>query len=283
MDQGRRGGANGPIGGRGRVKRREVDDGNGWTVITHGMSRMEVSDMRTDSNSKNKSRTVLNHTNGPSSQVVQNLTMSKLQEQVEMMHAQYKGSSVAKQVSEVMGKNSHQIKEAVCIGIGSFSRDWEHRYRSLWQLVLFIDAVQQLSANEVQVRLYAQDPAFTTLDMAFLEVLKVNITKDDIQKHISSSTLVFSPFVDWFILLPVFIQSKKPALYIGNEILDNYSTFARSDEKKEKLEECNKLGSLFLEDYNCVKVKDFEYHAHALNGMIIYTRKSEDNAGQVPS
>jgi hypothetical protein len=33
------------------------------------------------------------------------------------------------------------MKEAVCIGIGSLSADWEHRWRSMWQLVLFVEVV----------------------------------------------------------------------------------------------------------------------------------------------
>ncbi|KAJ4316549.1 hypothetical protein N0V94_005387 [Neodidymelliopsis sp. IMI 364377] len=132
------------------------------------------------------------------------------------------------------------------------------------------------------VKLFAQEPAFTPLDHAFLALLDISVCESDISTHIWPRTFVFSPFVDWYILLPLFLQDRNPNFYVGNEILDDYGAFAQSKDKKNKLEECNKLGKMFLETREMLKLKEFEGHAHALNGMAVYwvreaeTEEAED-------
>lgn len=121
-----------------------------------------------------------------------------------------------------------------------------------------------------EVKIYAQEPAFTPLDHAFLSLLSVNICTDYIETKITPRSFVYSPFVDWYILLPIFLKGKDPVLYVGNEILDDYGAVAQSEEKKEKLEECNTFGGKWLEKRNTVKLEEFEMHPHALNGMVVY-------------
>jgi hypothetical protein len=121
-----------------------------------------------------------------------------------------------------------------------------------------------------EVKLYAQEPAFTPLDQAFLSLLDVSVCSDAIETNITSQSFVFSPFVDWYILLPVFLRDKDPVLYVGNEILDHYGAFAQSEEKREKLEECNELGGKWLRNRDIAKLSEFEMHPHALNGMVVY-------------
>jgi hypothetical protein len=123
--------------------------------------------------------------------------------------------------------------------------------------------------------MYAQDPALTQLDTDFLSILGV-ATTSTIETHISRTAFVFSPFVDWFLLLPTFLAGADPALYVGNEILDDYSVYAHGKEKKEKLEECNVLGKAFLDAREGTKLVSLETHAHALEGMIVYWRKERE-------
>jgi hypothetical protein len=123
--------------------------------------------------------------------------------------------------------------------------------------------------------MYAQDPALTPLDTDFLSLLDVSTTST-IETHISRTAFVFSPFVDWFLLLPTFLAGADPALYVGNEILDDYSAFAHGKEKREKLEECNVLGEAFLKTREGTKLVSLETHAHALEGMIVYWRKERE-------
>lgn len=129
------------------------------------------------------------------------------------------------------------------------------------------------------MKLYAQEPAFTSLDHDFLSLVSVNVCGDDISTHITPQSFVFSPFVDWYLLLPVFLKDKNPVLYVGNEILDDYGAYAQSEEKREKLEECNRLGQRWLERRDMVKLREFEMHPHALNGMVVYRINAGDVEG----
>lgn len=135
--------------------------------------------------------------------------------------------------------------------------------------------------NGTEIEPYAQEPAFTPLDYEFLSLLPIDVCTDDIATHITPRSLVFSPFVDWYILLPIFLKGKDPVLYVGNEILDDYGAFAQSEEKRVKLEECNELGKNWLGKRNTARLREFEMHPHALNGMVVYwaERGKEDATG----
>lgn len=126
------------------------------------------------------------------------------------------------------------------------------------------------------IAIYAQEPAFNALDLSFLRALEITICSADIESRISSSSFVFAPFVDWYILLPLFLKDKDPELYVGNEILDNYRTFSNTLEKQKVLSECNELGKKFAGQRERRRVPDFELHANALNGLMVYWREEEE-------
>jgi hypothetical protein len=123
--------------------------------------------------------------------------------------------------------------------------------------------------------MFAQEPLFTPLDISFLSSLNFTVLPSALENHISAATFVFAPFVDWDLLLPIFLQARNPVLYVGNEILDDYSTYASSSEKAQLLGICNTVGKEFLEERDMVKVPELECHAHALNGLVVYWRKEE--------
>lgn len=119
--------------GTGRVKRQQIQSEDGWTVITHGLSRVSL-----DEKEPKKEAGSL------APQIVKDLTAEKLAAEFKMLQERWEDTVLAAQVREIIqGQKEWDVKEAVCIGIGSFSRDWAHRWRSLWQLVLFIDVVGQ--------------------------------------------------------------------------------------------------------------------------------------------
>jgi hypothetical protein len=134
--------------------------------------------------------------------------------------------------------------------------------------------VSVVSKEDTQIQLYAREPLFTSLDNDFLASLPTPITvfstDEPIQIRIHNSTFVFAPFVDRQVLLPIFLSNKDPALYVGNEILDDYSLYRRADEKAEMLEDCNSIGETFLKGKEFVKVGKFEAHGHALAGLVVY-------------
>ena len=279
--------------GRGRVKRKEVQSDDGWTVITHGLAIISL-----DGNGKKET-----DAGSLPTRIVEGLTAEKLLGDFRVLQERWEDTLLAKQVKEIMEKRSADgkwgVEEAVCIGIGSFSRDWAHRWRSLWQLVLFVDVVNRRMLSilhplylpgitnlhavkdeikDTKIQCFAQDPAFTTLDIEFLSYFSITVLDSDLQTHITSESFVYSPFVDWFLLLPTFLKSKDPVLYVGNEILDDYSVYAQTKEKKERLEECNEVGKEWTKGREKVALREFEKHGNALNGMVVYLRKCDEDA-----
>jgi len=276
--------------GRGRVKRKEVQSDDGWTVITHGLASISL-----DGKGKEADAGSL------PTKIVEGLTAEKLLDDFRLLQERWEDTLLAKQVQAIVEKRSADskwdVEEAVCIGIGSFSRDWAHRWRSLWQLVLFVDVVgRRMSSSlslactrtdyrivkdenkDLKIQCFAQDPAFTPLDIEFLSHLSITVLDSDLQTHITSKSFVYSPFVDWFLLLPTFLKSKDPVLYVGNEILDDYSVYAQTKEKKERLEECNEVGKKWIKGREKVALREFEKHGNALNGMVVYMRKGDEDA-----
>ncbi|RMZ66374.1 Sensitivity To Red Light Reduced-like SRR1 [Pyrenophora seminiperda CCB06] len=267
--------------GKGRVKRQQVATDDGWTVITHGLSNVSLNEKEKDSKSKSKS-------------IVSGLTSEKLLSEFQLLQERWEDTLLAQQIDEIFCKGRRDdVQQAVCIGIGSFSRDWAHRWRSLWQLVLFVDVVAKSASNEqaTSIPCYASDPAFTPLDTSFLSLLHITTlpsspsSSPDLASKISPTTFVYSPFVDWFLLLPTFLKDKDPRVYVGNEILSDYSVFAQTKEKREMLGVCNEVGRRWLEGRRVVRLREFERHGNALGGLVVYLREGgvgeEEGAGEV--
>jgi hypothetical protein len=136
---------------------------------------------------------------------------------------------------------------------------------------------------DMDIKCYAQDPAFTPLDIDLLNLLNIQVLDSNLESKVTNESFVYSPFVDWFLLLPSFLKDKSPVLYVGNEILDNYSPYAQTIEKQEKLEECNEIGRSWLQGRETVKLDEFEMHANALNGMVVYWKETEKRGAQAQS
>jgi len=127
------------MGGRGRVKRQQVDTDDGWTVITHGLSNLSVGNgKRKGKGGRSNAQAGLMPTD-----LVQGLTAEKLLQDFNNRTEKWKTTSCAQHLESVLAKREYNVEHAVCIGIGSFSRDWEHRHRAMWQLVLFMSVVSR--------------------------------------------------------------------------------------------------------------------------------------------
>jgi hypothetical protein len=131
--------------------------------------------------------------------------------------------------------------------------------------------------------MYAREPAFNALDINFLsQLLSITVldTNEHTQSHITPSSFIFAPFVDWFILLPHYLKNKDPELYLGNEILTEYARFAGADEEKRAVVgECECVGSAFLKGRKRVRLVEFELHGNALNGLVVHLRVEEEEDG----
>ncbi|KAJ4355374.1 uncharacterized protein N0V89_003390 [Didymosphaeria variabile] len=245
-----------------REKRQHVQSDDGWTVVSGGRPKDGAEAQQLQS--------------ARPTRTVGGLTEEKLLDELNTMERKWEKTSCAKNLARMLSLRDWMVTEAVCIGIGSFSIDWDHRYRSMWQLVLFRAVVKTVQQEGVPLALYAQEPAFTPIDISFLSRLKITATSSGIESRITSRSFIYAPFVDWYILLPLFLKEKDPELYIGNEILGSYGTYANTKEKKDVLEECNGLGKKFAKGRERRRVPDFEEHGNALEGLMIYWKEEED-------
>lgn len=136
-------------------------------------------------------------------------------------------------VEDKGGGGKRKIRNAVCIGLGSLSVDnIAAGVRSMWQLVCFLDIVGMLSESAAageEVKMYAEDPVFNTLDEEVFEELGITVVKglrstdgsrqEGAAQFIEPDSLIFAPFMPSFIMLEDFLAGKDPAIYIGNDVL----------------------------------------------------------------
>lgn len=125
---------------RGRVKRQQVASDDGWTVITHGLSGLsldkgEKTDADNSDNAGDKPKYSL------PTRTVSGMTPESLMVDFRKLQQRWDDTACATHAARLLADRAWDVTDAACIGIGSFSRDWEHRHRALWQLVLFLDVV----------------------------------------------------------------------------------------------------------------------------------------------
>lgn len=121
------------------MKRQQVNTEDGWTVITHGLSNLSVGHGK----KKGKGSRGSAQAGSMPTDLVQGLTSEKLLQDFKNRTEKWKTTVCAEHLESILAKRKWSVNNAVCIGIGSFSRDWEHRHRAMWQLVLFISVVSQ--------------------------------------------------------------------------------------------------------------------------------------------
>ena len=123
-----------------RVKRRNVQASDGWTVVTHtGPGRSKDVEAVLDG--------------ARPKDVGKGLTVEKLVGELRKLEERFRDTECARKMGEILkraGIEGTMQEEAVCIGIGSFSLDWAHRWRALWQLVLFLFVVEQGMSSILQ-------------------------------------------------------------------------------------------------------------------------------------
>ncbi|KAF2271521.1 uncharacterized protein EI97DRAFT_350161, partial [Westerdykella ornata] len=197
------------------------------------------------------------------------LTVQKLCADSSTMERQFRDTGYARRLYAILQRGTWDIDTAVCVGIGSFSAEWQNRWRSMWQLVLFLGVVAQCGYNDsAEIRLCAQEPCFSSLDEEFLQTLGISVVAEGTERHISPRTFLYAPFLEHAVLMSVFLRDKDPKLYIGNEI--------RSDHKTPALVEYNGIGRKFARGRRYWVLSDFELHNDALNGMFVYFREEGD-------
>lgn len=142
-----------------------------------------------------------------------------------------------------------------------------------------------VGAGTNNIQLFAREPRFTSLDEAFLQALNIKAvsTNEEIQPHITPSSFVFAPYVDWTIMLPLYLKDRDPMLYLGNKVQDNYERL-RGNQSSSNTRECGEIGKAFLLGKSTFRVPDFPLDMHALRDLRAYYREAkEEEADQQDS
>lgn len=193
-----------------------------------------------------------------------------------------------KQVDWAIGsrEDALTIERFICIGSGSLSRDnVECRRRSMWQIVVFLDLVACLvdelghgqfdgSAEDgtgASHCIWASDPAYTELDIAFLLTKGVEVVpvgKTDVgfgamRQHLREGTLLYEPFVDMNAHMVKDMVDTEVALYIGSSIRG----------LKERQSDVGELAKTFCIGKSVRRFPVFDVDPNIFDGMAIYWKE----------
>jgi hypothetical protein len=194
-----------------------------------------------------------------------------------------------------------QIDVAICLGLGCISRtdSYDLRKSSLWQLAVFLSmarylSVQEDSATERTITLFAQEPRFAPLDIAVLKSYGVEVLeKMNARDLMTPKTFIFAPFLPWPVLLQDILLDRVLAICISLDVrvcLEQVEIMIKSGKEDvvegktvsvELMKTCFKVGEDFLDGKNDVEFPEFELHSNALRGLRIYTRRQEKESAEV--
>ncbi|KAF2104203.1 hypothetical protein NA57DRAFT_70420 [Rhizodiscina lignyota] len=296
------------------TKSRNVDLGDGWTVVTRGIRRLSSAVRNPLRKASDAKSGVEGEVGEPDDTVApEPEDVGELIRRFEKLRDRWRGLPYRQILLDLLdsiwqhgsreepGCQERRIDNAVCIAIGSFSTDWlgaeQTSLRSLWQLVLFLEIMEYLQRNthaEKNMKVYAQEPLFSALDKAFLAKFEIQtLDSPHAVELITPSTFLFVPFLEWYVLLWEVLRCKDPELYIGtdiHDILDRLDGLAEEDDRvasratdgdgtKTKVEELKNVCAEFFKSRELVQIPDegvFEGHATALYGLVIYTRAVDE-------
>jgi SRR1 len=154
--------------------------------------------------------------------------VKKRMDLIRRCRAEYAGSAVAGAVRthlrQALLDTRRQCDVAVLVGLGKLDTT-DSDLRPVWQLVLFLDVVRYLVAEQTERRddgsdpgisMYAQDPVFGPLETQILTSFGIEIVADPAARGLlSPSSLLFAPFVHWSTLLRSTLATSDPMLYLG--------------------------------------------------------------------
>jgi hypothetical protein len=259
-----------------RSKRTTLALDDGWSIVTHSSPSRKTT-------SRQNAKTDEQLRSARPAEIVAGMTVEKLLAEFKDMQRLFRESECAEQMRVILKRRNWDLKNAVCLAVGSLSRDWEHRKRGLWQLALFFSVIETISPNNQSLGFWAQDPEFNALDIEFLEALGFTVLENTAQEHITETSFAYAPFLDWQVLLPEILKDRDPGLYIGNEILEDYTQYGYvvrtsdgegGDRARDGMVmDCNAIGSRFLEGRKRVDIPRFEGHELALAGLVGYWKE----------
>lgn len=154
------------------------------------------------------------------------LSIEKLKQEYERMRKRWLESTCRARVVDILKlrvpDEGLSVDTAVCIAMGSVTRNWSLRIHSFWQLVFFLDVVEileSLQKNGSKISLFAQEPRFTELDSEFLKSLGLTVLADpEAREHVGNSCFLYVPHLEWSTEVPYLEAAKDAPLYITSSM-----------------------------------------------------------------
>ncbi|KAI5247159.1 hypothetical protein E4T43_02163 [Aureobasidium subglaciale] len=154
------------------------------------------------------------------------LTLEKLLDEHKRCKQQWVDSEARRWLQQLLARQMTEggwsLNKAVCVALGSPSLSWANRLRSVWQLVMFMDLIDMVRPNLKhgdELKLYAQEPRFTSLDREFLKSLDILVLEQPRAEEMADeSSLIFIPCLEWVLELPFMLVAAKSPLYISSSM-----------------------------------------------------------------
>ena len=209
-----------------KMQTQPVDD-DGWSTVTRAKGRVPE---------KNQQKLLPD----------KNLSLEKLQADYNRRMRTWQASTCRKELQQILNRkqpdDGWQIKEAICLASGSFSRDnWECQKRTMCQFVAFMDTVKHLQAtSDDKVTIVAQEMVYTPLDIEFLLGMDMTVYNDPVTNedlyngtsapdHLSPASFVFEAFMDKHPPTVQQVLTSGMRLFIGTWIAGGSARYTTSD------------------------------------------------------
>ncbi|KAI4828137.1 hypothetical protein E4T45_10297 [Aureobasidium sp. EXF-8846] len=158
--------------------------------------------------------------------VDRSLTVQKLLDEHNRCKKQWVDSEARRWLQQLLARQMAEagwsLNKAVCVALGSPSLSWANRLRSVWQLVLFMDLVDMVRPrlnHADELKLYAQEPRFTSLDREFLRSLDITVLDPpQAEELVDKSTFIFVPCIEWLLELPFMLVAVETPLYVSSSM-----------------------------------------------------------------
>lgn len=177
------------------------------------------------------------------------LTVEKLKVGYDKCMRTWRASACRRGVRQILDRkqpdDGWQIKEAICMATGSFSRDnWEHQKRSMCQFVAFMDTVQYLQATSSEtIDIFAQELIYTEVDNDFLSQMGITVynvswtlsgpyitnSGASVSDHLGSASFVFEPFMEFNSEAVRHLVTSRIRLLIGSAVPNVLAHYPQSD------------------------------------------------------
>ncbi|EDN91071.1 predicted protein [Sclerotinia sclerotiorum 1980 UF-70] len=194
------------------MKRKQVEDGEGWTHVIGGGKKASSGEAWTHAGDFVKDGVAYIER-----------TVEEMRDDLVYYGKQWESSEAAKQLKGVL-KGKGAVKNVVCLGLGSLqSARREGRRSSFTQLAALMMILEELGGiGADKIQCVFQDPQYTETDKEFLISLAGIVVDDPLAfDHIKEDTLVYAIHC-YGPVYKTISSGPQPAVLIGTD-MDNFS------------------------------------------------------------